>query len=66
MRIKKILEVKPQILKKAVDHIGQTALHWAAKRGFKKLLEILLSKGADMSSTDLNGKTALDVAIQHN
>lgn len=63
--VRDMIEYAPQLLNEAVDHIGQTALHWAAKRGYKKLAEMMINKGANMMATDLNGKTPLDTAIAY-
>ena len=45
---------------------GWTALHYAAGMGFSTLVQPLLDRGADPSSTDEEGKTPLDVAIDTN
>jgi ankyrin repeat protein len=37
-----------------------TALHYAAKAGFVKTIEVLLDHGADPAARDDNGLTALD------
>jgi ankyrin repeat protein len=37
-----------------------TALHYAAKAGFLKTIEVLLDHGADATARDDNGLTALD------
>ncbi len=31
------------------DHISQTALHWAAKRDYKQIVEILIEYGANVN-----------------
>ncbi len=41
---------------------NQTALHGAAEHGFNKFIEFLVSKGADLTAKDVNGRTPLDVA----
>jgi hypothetical protein len=41
---------------------NQTALHGAAEHGFDKFIEFLVSKGADLTAKDVNGRTPLDVA----
>ncbi|EAR82367.2 ankyrin repeat protein (macronuclear) [Tetrahymena thermophila SB210] len=58
-----ILDTNPKLINEAVDHLGQTALHWAAKRGYKKMSQILINKGANINALDLNKKTPLDLAI---
>jgi ankyrin repeat protein len=32
------------------DENGTTSLHWAADRGYKDVVELLISKGADVNS----------------
>lgn len=52
-----------------VVHTGgfdkNTPLHCAAKRGYLKTAQMLVSAGADPHCEDKRGKTALDVAIDH-
>jgi len=43
--------------------LGQTPLHGAAFWGWNKVVEYLLSKGADINQTDLRGYTAVDYAM---
>lgn len=42
---------------------GWTALHWAAKRGRKEIVEILLDHGADASVLTEKGETASSLAL---
>ncbi|CAB0030322.1 unnamed protein product [Trichogramma brassicae] len=49
------------VLINAQDNGGNTALHWAAGKGNKKLVEYLLRRGADSSLANAEGKTALHV-----
>ena len=37
--------------------MGQTALHWAAKRGFLDIAKLLLEKGASIKEGDIMGRT---------
>ncbi|KAL2929860.1 Protein S-acyltransferase 24 [Bienertia sinuspersici] len=39
----------------AVDHTGQTALHWSAVRGAIQVAELLLQEGARVNSADMYG-----------
>lgn len=39
----------------AVDHTGQTALHWSSVRGSVQVAELLLQEGARVNATDMNG-----------
>jgi ankyrin repeat protein len=43
--------------------LGQTPLHGAAFWGWNKVVEYLLSKGADINQTDNRGYTAVDYAM---
>jgi len=46
------------------DSIGQTALHWAAKRDFAELAELLIENKANIESFDLVGKTPIMLAAR--
>lgn len=39
----------------AVDHTGQTALHWSAVRGAIQVAELLLKEGAKIDAADSFG-----------
>lgn len=39
----------------AVDHTGQTALHWSAVRGAIQVAELLLQEGARVNVADMYG-----------
>jgi len=41
---------------------GWTALHWAARRGHKTVVEVLLKYGADPQLVDAQGRSPADVA----
>ena len=43
----------------------QTALHWTAKRGYSRMLKLLLDYGGDPNATDLMGRTPLFLAAHH-
>jgi hypothetical protein len=47
---------------------GRTPLHYAATRGLKKIIELLIARGADVNTKievgDYKGQTPLDGAIQ--
>ena len=49
---------------------GRTPLHYAATRGLKKIIELLIAKGADVNTKievgDYKGQTPLDGAMQWN
>jgi len=44
------------------DTLGETPLHWAAKRGYEQLVMYLVNNKADLMYFDLTGKKAKDVA----
>ena len=46
------------------NYKGKTALHYAAKAGFLKVINLLIEKGASLDATDNNGETALFEAIR--
>ena len=54
----------------AKDRYGRTPLNYAATRGLKEIIELLIAKGADVNTKievgDYKGQTPLDGAIQWN
>lgn len=46
----------------AVDKEGLTPLGWACLKGQKKVVEILVERGAQIDHTDKHGRTPLDLA----
>ncbi|CAN9211420.1 unnamed protein product [Alternaria alternata] len=46
------------------NYNGETALHWAAIKGNKVLVRLLVDKGADVKAEDNNRKTVLHLAAQ--
>lgn len=46
----------------AKNSLGQTALHLAAKRGHKEMLNLLISKGCMLKEFDYRGRTPKLVA----
>jgi ankyrin repeat protein len=46
------------------NHKGKTALHYAAKAGFLKVINLLIEKGATVDATDQDGETPLFEAIR--
>ncbi len=48
------------------DYFHQTGYHWAAKRGFKDLLEVLIRKGVHVNLFDFNNRTPLFLAALNN
>ena len=69
------MEAVKQYLDAGVDvnakgKYGRTPLHYAATRGLKKIIELLIARGADVNTKievgDYKGQTPLDGAIQWN
>ena len=50
----------------AQDNFGQTALHWAARKGQLEVLKVLLEAGSDRKVIGILGKTAADLAKENN
>src|SRR5205823_1253148 len=48
----------------AQDDEGKTALHWAAKQGYEKIVQLLIAEGANIDAQDDEGKTALHWAAK--
>ena len=46
------------------NYKGKTALHYAAKAGFLKVINLLIDKGATVDATDQDGETPLFEAIR--
>jgi ankyrin repeat protein len=46
----------------AYDNLGSSALHWAAWKGSKDIVDLLLRKGANISAQDIYGNTPLHSA----
>src|SRR5262245_61069057 len=64
-KVKELLRADPR-LANAVDDtlgIGYTPLHWAAERGHKDVVEVLLTAGADISAKNGHGGTPLHTAV---
>ena len=49
-----------------VNRFGITPLHHAARWGHKKMVELLIEKGADVNAKEDDGDTPLDLAISRN
>jgi ankyrin repeat protein len=49
----------------AKDDEGYTPLYWAASRGYKVAVKLLLDYKADFNAKTNNGETPLGIAIQN-
>lgn len=56
-----LLEMNPTLVYE-FDERFQTALHWAAKRGYDKILILLIKHKANINYKDVSGRTPLWLA----
>ena len=47
-----------------IDHIGWTPLHYACTRGHLEVAQFLVTNGADVNASSINGSTPLMMAVQ--
>ncbi|CAI2385948.1 unnamed protein product [Moneuplotes crassus] len=60
-----MLQTNPKLVYE-FDARFQTGLHWAAKRGYCKILRLLLQYGANINLKDVSGRTPLYIACKYN
>mmetsp|Transcript_38205 Transcript_38205/g.28153 ORF Transcript_38205/g.28153 Transcript_38205/m.28153 type:complete len:147 (+) Transcript_38205:316-756(+) len=48
------------------DGVNQTGLHWAAKRNFGPMIDLLIESGANVNAFDVGGRTPLYLATKMN
>lgn len=48
----------------STDNSYQTGLHWASKRGYTTVIEILLKNWAFVDAKDMSGRTPLYLAVR--
>lgn len=60
-----MLQINPKLVYE-FDARFQTGLHWAAKRGYCKILRLLLQYGANINLKDVSGRTPLYIACKYN
>ena len=46
-----------------IAFVDRTALHWAAKRGHRDIVQVLLDCGADTAVVNSKGETAANLAV---
>ena len=61
--VKTLCKLTPSIINEK-DEQGQTALHYAAKKGFDKAVTFLIKMGVDINAQDKFGQTALHYAAK--
>jgi ankyrin repeat protein len=64
-RVQVLLDAEPALLNSRDFLRKRTALHWAAARGGLAIAGLLLSKGADRTVIDKEGRTPMDLAEAH-
>lgn len=65
MKIQTIIESKPTIVN-TEQFFGKSPLHKAAELGNSKIIQLLITKGAECTSKDYNRATALHIAVRNN
>ena len=61
-KVKALLHKNPQLVS-STDQYGWTALLWAADKGRKEVVELLLAQNADVNARDTAGETPLQIAV---
>lgn len=49
-----------------IDYFGQSGYHWAAKRGYNNVLNVLIANGKHINMTDKKKRTPLFLAAKSN
>ncbi|KAF2463916.1 ankyrin, partial [Lindgomyces ingoldianus] len=49
----------------AKDNAKRTALHWAAENGHKRVVQLLVERGAHTAEKDYIGRTPLRIAAEN-
>lgn len=63
-KVKELLEKDPKLVN-AKDERESTPLHFAASRGHKEIVELLVAKGADVNAKNDMGYSPLDWAMEY-
>ncbi|CAI2360714.1 unnamed protein product [Moneuplotes crassus] len=63
--VRLMLQLVPNLVYE-FDARFQTGLHWAAKRGYSKIVRLLIKYGANINLKDVSGRTALYIACKYN
>src|SRR5580704_5644017 len=65
-KVKALIKENPSSASSKEDTWGKTPLHYAAMRGHKDVVELLLANGADVNAEDNFGETPLHCAADGN
>jgi ankyrin repeat protein len=65
-KVKALIKENPGLASSKEDTWGKTPLHYAAMRGHKDVVELLLANGADVNAEDNFGETPLHCAADGN
>ncbi len=65
-KVRTILDTHPELLNAYDQERNRTALHWAAIYDRKPVVELLVSRGADVNRKDDENKTPLSLAGENN
>ena len=60
-----MLKNSPGLVFSRDSSYGSTALHWAAGKGRKEIVELLLANGADVNAKNDGGESSLEVAVRY-
>jgi len=63
-RVRDALDADRSLLQATDATYGATPLHWAALKGHEAIVALLVSAGADLSATNADGETPLQVAAR--
>ena len=61
--LRTVLKGRPEAAGATDPDGDRTPLHWAAARGYRRCVEVLLEAGADASALDADGHTAAQLAL---
>jgi ankyrin repeat protein len=65
-KVQQMLQDNPRLVNQKDASFSATPLHWAALRGNVAMVQLLLSRGADVKATNRDGETPLQVARRGN
>jgi ankyrin repeat protein len=57
--VKSLLDRNPELVRSKTTSLFSTPLHWAAAKGYKEVVVLLLERGAPVNAQDLDGSTPL-------